>query len=255
MKLALIPPLSLLETADTNYYMVLPQLCSNKRYYQFIKKKCEDPNNFVILDNGAAEDVEFDWPDLVNLAIELGVDEVVIPDTINNPIKTLEQSYSFLKTYKSLLQAYGIKTAFVVHVRVDDSYRLDNMWQEAMSVIKIVNMHFSIDTIALPRILLRNFGHSDVRIDLAYHATKPVHFLGMFGDYPYEFDIAPNKLKHIRGVDTSAPYNFTYSGYKMAESHLYADRPEEYFELSQEGFDEYLLNANIDYLKGQVDGV
>jgi hypothetical protein len=69
MYLALIPPVSLLDYTDrTDFQLMLPQLVSDDRYAYTYGHHCKDHQQFVTLDNGAAEGIETDPKLLLEMA-------------------------------------------------------------------------------------------------------------------------------------------------------------------------------------------
>jgi hypothetical protein len=247
MKLALIPPMSLLNTADTNYHMVLPQLLSNSSYNRYYQECCRNPNNFVIMDNGAAEGETVSSQKLVNHAIELGVQEVVAPDVLGDASYTLRRSLDFVDDFGHLLFEHNIGIMYVLHGRT---------WNELYMGIHFATCTQYISSIGIPRSTFDLFPYDLARHSVASQISdrtnKPIHLLGMHPKYITEFG-GKSWPDSVRGVDTSAPYNYTYSGAKIDGSDNPVSRVRDYFDLPIELFDEYLLAANINYLKGVVD--
>lgn len=248
MKLALIPPFSLLETADTNYHMVLPQLLQNKKYYSFYKNLCQNPDQFVIMDNGAAEGYALEWDKLVEYAIDLGVNEVVAPDTLCDALSTLRKTITFEYEYGDNLTAHNIGIMFVLH---------GNFWNALYMGMHYASTSVNISSVGIPRSTFDTFTYISARNSIAqklYERTsKPVHLLGMHSEFIEEIQVSSLHWPYtVRGVDTSAPYNYTASNVFVQEG-IAVKRPDNYFNLPLEEFDEYLLEANINYLKGVVD--
>ena len=93
-KLALIPPFCLLDAySDPGYHLLLPQLLSYEPYREYVRKI--QKGSFTILDNGAFEGDGIDQTSLIDLAVMLNVDEVVVPDTLRDKDTTLAQARDF----------------------------------------------------------------------------------------------------------------------------------------------------------------
>jgi hypothetical protein len=79
---------------------------------------------------------------------------------------------------------------------------------------------------------------------------RDIHFLGMHPSHPQEMEIGqlfPDGM--VRGMDTSAPFNFAYGMSKMEDGGA-APRPDGYFVINQKHFPAELIYAKVEYLKG-----
>src|SRR5688500_6124898 len=106
-RLALIPPLSLADSVlehDDQYYMYLPEQMQKKEtgsnhplfmntsddvYGRYIWRTRTDLA-YTILDNGAFEGMTLTTGNLLSLAKEIGVNEIIIPDVLGSTDGTLQ---------------------------------------------------------------------------------------------------------------------------------------------------------------------
>jgi hypothetical protein len=245
MKLALIPPTDLLDyTGETDYQLMLPQqMLNDGLYYETYKALCEHPEQYVILDNGVAEEVPFDWDPLVQMAIFHEVDELVIPDKMLDYEGNIQTCISFCAGHASLLKDLGIKLMFVTQA---------TNWEDLMSSIDFAAHTQDIDTIGIPRHLVETIGNANVRAEAAMYANertdKPVHLLGASPSVPTELRVlvwSPN----VRGTDTSSPFNFAFKGLTLDGGHVRVSRPDDYFNLTYDDFPMHIVDDNIVMLK------
>lgn len=118
MKVGHIVPVSHLDLVkDKEYHLILAHMAfSNKTYKEFYKKQCE-MGHFVTLDNADFEvGSEFKKEDLVKLAIDIGVDEVMAPEQYQDGKKTVELAREFVKyVYKELKGDVPFGIFVVIH--------------------------------------------------------------------------------------------------------------------------------------------
>ena len=244
MKLALIPPVSWLETASsTGYQLVLPMLMAeNPEYARFYRGLRLNRLQYMILDNGAAEEEQVPDQELAAIALKEKVNEVAMPDVLADMYATVERSKRFARQYGVPLAAKGIKLGYVAQGR---------SITECIEGI-LASQKFSVRpmTIYLPRLLLAATGIPNIRIDLAQWiaASYPeldIHFFGMDAYYMSELKRANHVLgDYLRGVDTSAPFNFAFHDYPI-DGDREARRPDDYFDLPKEAFKQPTLDYNI----------
>jgi hypothetical protein len=246
MKLALIPPVSLLEyTDETTCQLMLPQLVGNEQYDYVYKTHGKSAEQFIILDNGLAEDAQVSGGELLRIAEEFYVDEVILPDVMKDARASRESAQHFLSDY------------------LWPSWRLDN-WPFKLQYVaqgttfhEVLNeMHWAydqdwIDTIGIPRHLVEI--DLSIRIKLAYQyrrngGDKPIHLLGGSPYFPTEIKMG-GEWPGVRSHDTSAPFYFAY--YKARLDLPVPDgatRPEGYFERNADEFHVGITNHNVKLL-------
>ena len=249
MKLALIPPYALMAAIKrTDYQMVLPQNLSNLQYktgYQ----KARANGNFLMLDNGAAEGLTYTPQALQSLATEIMANEIVVPDKMNDAAATIQlmKDYQPFKT-----QAFNYIGVLQGTTWSDLAWMVDTYYGKPW-----------IDTIGIPRHLLTSLTSgfdSTIRVKLAQYITTQypgrfnIHLLGTSPDFIQEtWDNRRDfELYKVRGVDTSAPFNYAYAG-KPVGQQIKVVRPADYFNLVDTTFDGEYLSLNLHRLKKWTD--
>lgn len=260
MRIAFIPPVSLLGTTTwTDYQLCLPHLLlDSPAYRNRYRQLCQSPAQFVILDNGAAENERVDDYTLLAFAKEFGVDEVAIPDILGDGPATvgrMEAFFSRVEPALSVEEDREYNFGFVAQGNtLDDALRTVNYVMEGW---------YSpwVKTVYLPRLLIEKSGDPNVRIQLAryIHDARPrldIHLFGMHSDHPMEVFEAATTAPFIRGVDTSMPYNFAYFrefvGYYDRKGG--ASRPPNYFDLPEDKFPKKILSGNLKVMKDWAAG-
>lgn len=224
MKLALIPPLDHLnDLAKTNYQLMLPQLASDPTYLAAYKEATVR-SDYVILDNGVAEGKPVAWSEITALAQSAKVSEIVLPDVMCDAEGTFEATKAVWKSrdinfrYMYVAQGASLSEAFSYVVKALDERR----W---------------ISTIGIPRHLVKTV-RFDARLRLAemLEALREsgtfnfqIHFLGTNSYWMQEVKYVEAALPGVvRGVDTSAPYVYSYLGGTMCMDAA-CDRYDGYF--------------------------
>lgn len=249
MDVALIPPLTLLPYCFmTNTQLALPQLFSNQHYALFYKHLAEQPDQYVILDNGAAEGWDFTTMDLVQVAEWLEPDELVLPDVLGNFEATVSLVTEFFRTLETIPNC---KLGLVAAGKDRDD--------AVQTVHEILNSQYAehIDVLYIPRSLVtkdtpyeRLYVASEL---LKHYEDLPIHCLGTSSQF-IEEPVLLAQSGMIRSVDTSAPFNYAWAK-DYIDSGVHVARPAKYFDL-QSGFfqDEFVLH-NINKLLTWATGV
>jgi hypothetical protein len=250
VKLALIPPFAYLDdTSRTHYQLMLPHLVSHPEYEKTYRDLCADPNQFVILDNGVAEGKQIDFKEILDIADNFGVNEVVLPDVMGDAVATMNAA-------SRAIYVHGM------HYPVHYMYVLQGQTiEEVLLSARFAASFGSVKTLGIPRHLIETLGDERARWRIADRifrdlnrqmATRSIHLLGMHPTVPREMEYGPRWLKHmIRGFDTSAPYNFAYYASSMSgPERVQCKRPQKYFEQDAEEFQPMMVYKNIEYLEG-----
>lgn len=223
--------------------LMLPQMMKDDVYRYVYQKHCDDPDQFVILDNGAAEGVSFPLADLMHMAKAYGVDEVVLPDVIGDAEATRYKAQgAFLRL--PWLHESDLRLQYVVQGSTFDEFADEIEWAA---------FHSRIDTIGIPRHAVSTLNAEDARFELALQAfevnpVKPVHLLGGSPVFPAEIG-AYDWPKNVRSHDTSSPFNYAFNQTKL-RSGDFIRRPTKYFSLEWSAFDEECLKENVRDLLG-----
>lgn len=241
MKLALIPPYSRMATIyRTDYQLVLPEHLANKQYQEaYITARRN--GDYLIMDNGAAEGELLTHGQLRSMALGLMVNEIVVPDVLGNMDDTLALVKDFFR--------FGVDTRFKYMGVVQGK-----TYDECCACIEAYYDTFGeITVLGLPRHLITTCDKDDIRSELALyirrrHPGYQVHLLGTNPEYIRELRDKQEAfhVAGVRGVDTSAPFNYAYYAKSIIEGDV-AQRPDKYFDVVVNG--EQAMNYNIELLK------
>lgn len=252
MKLALIPPYAHANAIKhTDYQLLLPQCLSNRRYLNAYRRARRD-GNYLILDNGVAEGVNTTPEALHVEAHRMMVNEIVVPDTMQDAEATLQQARNF--TLHGWVQANTYNYMGVVQ---------GTSYAECWDCIYGFNALPYITTLGIPRHLLTTIGE-DARINLVNYIRKQhshsrfqIHLLGMNPAYTNELISFGRAYKalNVRGIDTSAPFYYALAGQLLGyyRGEVAITRPDNYFD-REIGTAELFTYPNIAIMKDWVYG-
>lgn len=253
VRVALIPPFSLVSQyvaiEPHQHYLFLPQFLKdqgNIRYKNMIKKVVRT-DGYTILDNGSFEGELVDSGEVEELAIEYGIDEIVVSDVMGNA----EESFELLTVYKP---NDGKKYMAVVQGRNVEQC------EEYIRRVNASSRTKYITTLGLPKHLLETCKDPLIRIRLTrlIRDTNPdyaVHFLG--GSHLNPCEIREAAHFRVRSMDTSMPFVYAFCEEAIKEepgSLMVRDRPMDYFKRRPGEFNEAVLNYNIHTLKEWANG-
>ena len=201
MKLAVIAPIyhldQLCDTTDRCQF-ALAHLCDSKEYKNFYAKRAND-GDLVMLDNGVYERGEpIDQDILLDLAAQMGVQEIVIPDYLRGPEKTWNAAQSFMDSLSSQeLKAFD----YMGVLQTDDPTVAIRTYKHFIDL--------GIKTIGFPRWTSENNSRSWIVktvISMIPEEDQVAHHLLGCGD---PLEVAQYNEK-IRSVDTSFPCKWGY---------------------------------------------
>lgn len=257
MKLALIPPSCLLgDTNKTGMQMMLPGpvLERDSDYVHCYRKHARDPEQYLILDNGAAERRQISHDMLFDMAVAWQPQELVLPDIMADGPATLKASETFMQHQAAeSLRARGTKLAFVVQGSDEDAA------YETLQVFAESWWAQFVDVIHLPRLLVTT-GAPDSRIRLAVRAQALLgdkyecHFLGANTIWPQEIKFAA-RYDYIRSMDTSTPYYMAH-WQRPLDGRIWdgaLERPTNYFSRHRSSFQgsDYYVNTFLAWANGR----
>lgn len=207
--IAIIAPTTALDLSSKgDIYMCLAWLAlQNADYKAYFKKKAEQ-GEFVILDNGENEKKQITGDTLIELAIEIGAKELVLPDTFRDTKDTMRKVIEFLRKYRKRLRQHKIRTMAVVQ-----GDTIPNALQHYRTYSKMAE----IDTIGLGFDNYYTLEHPDktqggmftrllltetISKHVPSRRLKTVHLLGLYNPIELKY-----QAKHtwIRSNDSSAP--------------------------------------------------
>ncbi len=180
IKLAFIAPTCALEEISTlgDIEFCLAPYCKDPKYKQYFidqKKK----GRFIIMDNGVAEDNLISNEELVELAIEMKVDELIIPDEIGNYEKTTKMKEKFLEDYYNILQLNGIKLQSVIQGEIIYDYIKAILDLEEDDRIDVIGIPFRINYCQFNDTTKEENRTWNRLMFLDYvNIDKPIHLLG-----------------------------------------------------------------------------
>jgi len=236
MRVALIPPVSLLEdTEKTDMQLMLPNV-RNQIYQVFYRRHVRDPQQYVILDNGAAEKERISDAELMLTVRLLVVDEFALPDHLYDTEQTVAHADQFMKEHGKAIfdDMPEVALGYVAqgHDAIEAFYGVQQI---------VDKWGYAISTIFLPRLLVRTYDLT-ARLQLAHliNDTWPdrfnIHLFGASKYWPGEVAAAQN-LYYIRSIDTSLPYQLSFAKAKMRRRpEKMVDRPQWYFQRARNEF-------------------
>lgn len=267
MKLALIPPLDLISDSElTDYQLVLPALCRDSSYYGWYHT-LSPGDNFIILDNGAAEADSVSDVELIDLAIQLNANELCIPDTLGDSRETVKQLNSFFSRYENVLSANEFATEG--HTQLGFVAQGKTYNEAYLTVLEVMRSTWApyISTVYLPRLLIKETQSARVRMNLAdriwdvFDTRLNIHLFGSAPEFPREAQYASLECPYIRGIDTSMPYSWAFKGKKPEQVRPaqvlgggasiwdgykpLINRPDNYFYTDAEEYDLDILEQNL----------
>jgi hypothetical protein len=210
MKFYLIPPnkhLELMELGNAGYFCLAHHYINDKNYKKhFLNIRETNPNAFITLDNGAAEDSLVTRKELIKIVKELRPSEVIAPDVLFNKEQTLMNFESFIEKMLERDLLSQTKLFACPQGSTKDEW-LECYWQ------MVSNQHVScigLSKIAVPKCWNEAVG--DTMIGKSRNqcvaellqrglVVKPFHLLGM-GEHD-EFELYKTmNIKEIRSSDS-----------------------------------------------------
>ena len=243
LKLAHIGTINTLEKLSVNGdldFCLLP-MCKYSEYKQYFVNQLKQ-GRFVIGDNLVAEGETIPTDELVKIALELNITELIIPDIIGNKQKTDEMRKDFLDKYYNDCFQSEIRLMSVVQGSSLDEY---------MQCFNELNNDDKIHTIGLP-FRMKFFKFKDMHKDLlhAYNrllflnlikdkVKKPIHCLGCNSIMEL---LAINKLGFVRSLDSKILARYSKNKEEIEYGH--EKKPEVKLFITDK-----LDNSQIQYIK------
>lgn len=253
MKLALIPPIEQLYMVNSTrtYHLMLAHLVVNypdyKKFYTYV-----NDDEFLILDNGAAEGATVSWDELVELAEGFAPDEVVFPDVMGEMSATLNLFVDCWNKWQALEVSWD--PMVVVQGQTN---------KECQDFIhQIADISGGYVTLGIPRHLLKRTGDKFIRANLASWAKSQgydgaIHALGASSFWPEEIGYLQT-TGFFRGMDTSMPFVYAMNNLTYPQAPFGPDeepqRPANYFEGSTTVQVHDLMTRNVEAMEKYIDG-
>ncbi len=196
MKVANIMPIAFLKKFGTftKYHLVLTHLLlSSPAYKEFFTNLSSE--HFIMLDNSVVElGTPMDFNLQLVLAVQIGANEIVLPDYINDKVKTI---HAVNKTLKGIPESIKKEFSFMAVIQGHNFTELIKCYEE-------FSKNPEINTIGIPYAINKLSKNKYERIRLVnylidshkWNLNKPHHLLGMDN---------LDEVKHqkaVRGVDS-----------------------------------------------------
>jgi hypothetical protein len=214
MKLAVIAPPDLLDTVAESglaYHMALGQELFRDRFYYKYYRTFAEKGHFIIVDNGAAEPIEERVPfhNVVHASLELGADEIILPDVMRDTYATLDAS----RSPKVLQMVPQHKRMVVPQGRDWEGWRY--------CLITLVASVLPV-SIGIPKHLedLPGGRKRAIRtiVRLGYHKRCNIHLLGVRAHPFKEVVECLEVFEGIRGIDTGAPIAYAQHDHEINDA-------------------------------------
>jgi len=261
MKLAVIAPpkyLYMIGSMGLSYHLVLPHLMDDPKYTRFYQAMHRN-GHFIMVDNGAAEQIKLAWlgdeplpiggeatredfQDVVTFANSIGADEIVLPD------RKMDAEWTIVNTLKYSGLVEPRRRAVVPQGNDFDE------WKECLKTLKARKDLYTICITKDYDALVPNGGRLrclEFIQQCGWHLWHPIHLLGLHGNRSdptrsmrKEVADIVKLFPWVRGVDTSAPFAY-------AQHHLRIDSGTTYgYDWDNPlGLDDRLAEQNIDLLR------
>lgn len=241
MKIATILPTRHLGIEECNdYHLCLAHLMKDEEYKAFFKRKAGE-GCFVMMDNGVVETgVPMPIERLVKIAKEVGVSEMVLPDSIYDHDKTLEMGKSALEYLHEDKDMWGKVSIMAVPQGKDPDEWVD-------CARKMLDWPLYINTIGISKFVSAYFPNRYRALTAApflIESERSVHLLGCPGD-PNEVALVEEMLHGlVRGVDSGIAAMFTKAGVLMNGVNK---RPKIELDFSNDSLQPDLLACNVSF--------
>jgi hypothetical protein len=261
MKVATIVPQQFLElTRSDEYHMSLAHLigaAGYEPYTHFFKQIGRLPYTYLIMDNGLIEGRPQPIDVLVEKALMVEADELVLPDVFKDRAKTYAAVYDALD-YLHKKQTLRGRTGLMA---VAQGTTLEEWIESAKDLLKL-----PIRALGIPKVLANLPGYTDGgwwlnRLEalkaiepLRMHSDIQIHLLGCW-ETPLEAKMisraeADGVITPVRGIDSALPYVFARAGMKMSDGPRPDTSPID-FQLG--GVNRKLLQENITMWKHECN--
>lgn len=225
--LSIVPQNYLHLVEDNTMQLALVQfLCrpGYEKYTAFYRKQAHTANHTVILDNGMAENYVCTTAELLAAALDVGAQEIVVPDAYKDSYKTVLNCEKFMTAY----EAYEAKQKPELFM-VPQGLTMD----EWVNCAKYLVQNYPVKTLGIPKHLVDTCGLRDARLFAISKLVERVsldginlHLLGCWKS-PIEV-LTVAKASHqgvipmVRSCDSALAYVFARAGMQFADG----DRPD-----------------------------
>jgi len=233
MKMASIVPQNYLDmTAESDFHMALAHLVGKagfEKYTAFFTNRKK--GSFCILDNGVVEGEPMTIADVVDRAILIHADEIILPDVLKDAEATMRDTMNALDYLK---ERFGSLDALPFKLMVVPQGRDEEDW---LQCAKYMVRNLPIHTIGIPKHLNETCGRRDGRLyaisdlgdlvgaELTNNSIE-IHLLGCATTPLEVLTIAKASeqgiIPEVRSCDSAIPYVYARNNLKFSDS----DRPD-----------------------------
>jgi hypothetical protein len=248
VKAALIPPKGYEVwglRSDIHLALPLKETRGNSEYQSYLLRAAAR-GDYIIMDNGCAEGRLVDNETLVRFAIQTAADEIVAPDVMGDPQRTL----SATKLFMDYLEQNGI-----------DNFKIMGVLQGGATEtkVKLLKEYDAMEmyTIGIPKAHVRYEG-DDTRartvsmIQKLYPGRFEIHLLGLNKRFPNEI----NQVKWpdgIRSMDSTQPFKAAEGNMLLSTATPWCERRKDYF-AHKVHTSQTLLQHNVEVFMSWAEG-
>jgi len=268
IRLGFIVPTAYLEefASKSDFHLILPHVCEESEQYKTFYKQRAQQKDFVMLDNSIFElEYAYEGDKFIDLALETGVSEVVVPEVLRNRKESLKKTEKFLTLIHSrfplffpfrlaatvqgetfdemaehIKELYKIKEINTICIPFDLDYESLYMCFYSKTLRRVVNR---INFVAW----MREMGYVE----------KEVHLLGLSDGVELQV-YKEEKYPFIRSNDSSSAFVHGYYCLKYTVKGLPVEKIEKKLDFSLKGplscLQRECIEHNISMLKAFVNG-
>jgi len=219
--------------------------------YDEVYRNARSRGDYIVMDNGAAENAPVSIETLINRAVDVSADEVVLPDVFFDCYGTL----AVVNNALNQVQEYDLNFKFMAVVQGKSR-------EDIRTILRAYENTSGIRVLGIPRHWIDTLDAISARVQILnlieqrrLHEKFEVHLLGTSPLWGGELEYVSSNYPWVRSVDSSLPYNYAMDGkyLPLHGSSLDAEkaiwRPEGYFTKPQE-IPVQALRSNIDTFLG-----
>jgi hypothetical protein len=195
LKIAVISPnTGLAETLRLSFHFVLAPKIVNDRALQYKYADMARNGDFVIIDNGAPEGESLSASAYIEVANNVGADEVILPDVLRDAEATLRASFN-----KDLLNVFPACSRMIVPQGED--------WADWDACLEVMVEKIPARTIGIPKWLNELPGGRRRALEkiwqMGLHSRYNIHLLGVAR--PLFDEMGELCVPWVRSMDTALP--------------------------------------------------
>jgi hypothetical protein len=200
---------------QSDFHLVLAQITEVNYISSYMYGP--DDDDFIVLDNGAAEGNMVGMGELLQRAVAYAADEIVLPDVIGNAEATINLVKDAMYQWRN--HPVGAQVP-VRAMAVVQSSGASSEWQECIKAFEKID---AIKTLGIPRHFLDKdkwMRHQVVSWikGMGLDERFEVHLLGTNPKWCTEVSFMAKNHPWIRSVDSSLPYNYAIAGVPLTDT-------------------------------------